>query len=147
MIKVEVCFNSLSESQVSRAARDPSRSYIASPAASWLDDFLSWISPSLPHCCRQNTAGQQCPPPDQFPCNMSASACADCMPCFRFAPVVGQHTRPTLAEVCKWFLATRAAFCMGSQIGSARTIQDLHMLLLLHASRVRYIAPRSTLPQ
>ena len=88
--------------QVSTAARDPSRSYIASPAASWLDDFLSWISPSLPHCCRQDSAGQQCPPPDQFPCNMSATACADCTPCFRTGaqPAPGVLVnRPTLAQV------------------------------------------------
>ena len=38
--------------QVARAARTPSQTYIASPAASWLDDFLSWISPEIPRCCR-----------------------------------------------------------------------------------------------
>jgi len=37
---------------VAQAARTPHRSRIATPAASWLDDFISWLSPSLPMCCR-----------------------------------------------------------------------------------------------
>jgi hypothetical protein len=38
--------------QVSEAAMSPAVSYIASPAASWVDDFLSWTNPALPKCCR-----------------------------------------------------------------------------------------------
>lgn len=38
--------------QVANAARSPATSYIAAPAASWLDDFLAWISPEIPRCCR-----------------------------------------------------------------------------------------------
>lgn len=42
---------------VSAAARHPSESYIASPAASWIDDFLAWVQPELPNCCRQHAEG------------------------------------------------------------------------------------------
>jgi hypothetical protein len=38
--------------QVSQAARRPDETFIATGAASWLDDFLSWLSPALPKCCR-----------------------------------------------------------------------------------------------
>jgi hypothetical protein len=38
--------------QVSEAAMSPASSFIASPAASWIDDFLSWTNPALPKCCR-----------------------------------------------------------------------------------------------
>lgn len=89
--------------QVSAAARDPGRTYIADPPASWLDDFLSWLSPGLPHCCREDPQGKQCPPPDQYPCNTSAAACADCATCFTTGsgpdPRVLPHNRPTLSQV------------------------------------------------
>lgn len=89
--------------QVSAAARDPGRTYIANPPASWLDDFLSWISPGLPHCCREDPQGDPCPPPDQYPCNTSAMACADCATCFTTGsspdPRVLPHNRPTLQQV------------------------------------------------
>jgi len=39
-------------SQISQAAMSPATSFIATPAASWIDDFLSWTNPSLPKCCR-----------------------------------------------------------------------------------------------
>lgn len=39
-------------SRIAQAARAPQRTYLASGAASWVDDFLSWLSPSLPKCCR-----------------------------------------------------------------------------------------------
>jgi hypothetical protein len=38
--------------QISQAAMSPASSFIATPAASWIDDFLSWTNPSLPKCCR-----------------------------------------------------------------------------------------------
>lgn len=51
--------------QISRASLVPESSYIAKPAASWLDDFLVWISPEAFGCCRKFTNGSYCPPDDQ----------------------------------------------------------------------------------
>ncbi|DBB06657.1 TPA: hypothetical protein ACH3X1_012171 [Trebouxia sp. C0004] len=111
--------------EVSAAAREPGRTFIADPPASWLDDFLSWLSPGLPHCCREDPQGQQCPPPDQFPCNTSASACADCATCFTTGsgpdPRVLPHHRPTLQQVQEklpWFLkAVPSAECAKGGVG------------------------------
>lgn len=51
--------------QISRASLTPESSYIAKPAASWLDDFLVWISPEAFGCCRKYLNGSYCPPDDQ----------------------------------------------------------------------------------
>lgn len=51
--------------QISRASLSPDTSYIAKPAASWLDDFLVWISPEAFGCCRKFTNATYCPPDDQ----------------------------------------------------------------------------------
>lgn len=102
-------------SRVARAALEPGRTYIAAPAASWADDFLSWLSPSLPKCCRRHAAGAaspfanatggsaRCPPPDQAPCSANATVCSDCGVCYSELP----GGRPTLAgyqEYLPWFL-------------------------------------------
>ena len=34
--------------QVAQASRAPWSSWLATPAASWLDDFLTWASPEIP---------------------------------------------------------------------------------------------------
>ena len=90
--------------QVASAARTPSQTYIASPAASWLDDFLSWISPEIPRCCRAFPKDDSyCPPPDQPPCSVNASTCANCTTCFRATgppgPTLLKQGRPTLKQV------------------------------------------------
>lgn len=89
--------------QVALAARVPQASFIAAPAASWLDDFLAWISPEIPRCCRAFPGGDRCPPPDQPPCNASAAACADCTACFRAAGPPGGDLlvggRPSVEQV------------------------------------------------
>eukprot|EP00850_Spirogloea_muscicola_P011841 SM000075S21930 [mRNA] locus=s75:132909:143830:+ [translate_table: standard] len=51
--------------EVSRAAMSPATSVIATPAASWLDDFLSWTSPLAFGCCRRFPSGSYCPADDQ----------------------------------------------------------------------------------
>jgi hypothetical protein len=51
--------------KVSRASLVPESSYIAKPAASWLDDFLVWLSPEAFGCCRKFMNGTYCPPDDQ----------------------------------------------------------------------------------
>ncbi|KAF9686608.1 hypothetical protein SADUNF_Sadunf02G0006900 [Salix dunnii] len=53
------------KSAIARASLTPESSYIAMPAASWLDDFLVWISPEAFGCCRKFTNGTFCPPDDQ----------------------------------------------------------------------------------
>jgi hypothetical protein len=68
--------------QVASASRAPWDSYLASPPASWLDDFLSWSSPEVPQCCRRDANGTACPPPDQPPCAADPGACASCSACF-----------------------------------------------------------------
>ncbi|KAG5246598.1 NPC intracellular cholesterol transporter [Salix suchowensis] len=71
--------------EIARASLTPESSYIAMPAASWLDDFLVWISPEAFGCCRKFTNGSYCPPDDQFPCCSSdtgscglGGVCKDC---------------------------------------------------------------------
>ncbi|KAK1326792.1 hypothetical protein QJS10_CPA01g00258 [Acorus calamus] len=54
--------------EIARASQTPKSSYIAKPAASWLDDFLVWLSPEAFGCCRKFTNGSYCPPDDQPPC-------------------------------------------------------------------------------
>ncbi|KAK9823955.1 hypothetical protein WJX72_006638 [[Myrmecia] bisecta] len=99
--------------QVGNQARIPQQSYIAAPAASWLDDFLAWISPDLPQCCRTFPDARRCPPPDQPPCNSTASPppCAACQACFRAAGPPGPDLlvdgRPSVEQVKQrlpWFM-------------------------------------------
>ncbi|CAL8466999.1 g6535 [Coccomyxa elongata] len=96
---------------VANAARTPQQTYIAAPAASWLDDFLSWISPEIPRCCRSFEDGTYCPPPDQPPCSVNASTCTECTTCFRASGPPGPDLlsggRPSLHQVKErlpWFL-------------------------------------------
>ncbi|CAG9464392.1 unnamed protein product [Pedinophyceae sp. YPF-701] len=117
--------------QVAAASREPWKSYIATPAASWIDDYLSWISPSLPECCRHDDMGRYCPPDDQPPCGSPGAArrslelllgapdldgpeCASCHTCFRSTGAAGPDLlvgdRPTLGQVQQslpWFLQAR----------------------------------------
>eukprot|EP00878_Enallax_costatus_P015127 GHUV01015839.1.p1 GENE.GHUV01015839.1~~GHUV01015839.1.p1 ORF type:complete len:1041 (+),score=174.75 GHUV01015839.1:474-3596(+) len=98
--------------RVSDASMTPATSYIASPAASWIDDFLSWINPSLPTCCRISQSdspqlgpkGSRCPPPDQPPCSTNATACADCVSCLTEMPPGGRPTAEQVARFLPWFL-------------------------------------------
>lgn len=76
--------------QVSNAALSPGSTYIASPAASWLDDFLSWINPSLPKCCRASSQdepalGELAPRQPRQPTGacQSGRACAHAVCCAR----------------------------------------------------------------
>ncbi len=92
--------------QVAEAARSPASSYIASPAASWMDDFLGWVSPEVGQCCREfpgAAGGGYCPPPDQPPCAANMTACQDCSTCFRAAGAPGPdllvNGRPDTAQV------------------------------------------------
>ena len=76
--------------RISEASRSPWNSWLASPASSWLDDFISWASPEIPQCCRVYKNGTACPPPDQWPCfdptipavDQSTHLCDECESCF-----------------------------------------------------------------
>lgn len=76
--------------RISEASRSPWNSWLASPASSWLDDFISWSSPQIPQCCRVFKNGTACPPPDQWPCfdptildvDQSTHLCDECEACF-----------------------------------------------------------------
>uniref|UniRef100_A0A0D9ZP99 SSD domain-containing protein n=1 Tax=Oryza glumipatula TaxID=40148 RepID=A0A0D9ZP99_9ORYZ len=53
--------------EIAKQSLSPETSYIAKPAASWLDDFLIWMSPEAFGCCRKFVNGSYCPPDDQPP--------------------------------------------------------------------------------
>uniref|UniRef100_A0A6M2E7I6 SSD domain-containing protein n=1 Tax=Populus davidiana TaxID=266767 RepID=A0A6M2E7I6_9ROSI len=89
--------------EIARASLTPESSYIAMPAASWLDDFLVWISPEAFGCCRKFTNGTYCPPDDQFPCCSSdtglcglGGVCKDCTTCFRHSDL--NNDRPSTSQ-------------------------------------------------
>ncbi|XVE94413.1 hypothetical protein REPUB_Repub02eG0006300 [Reevesia pubescens] len=98
--------------EIARASLTPESSYIAKPAASWLDDFLVWISPEAFGCCRKFSNGSYCPPDDQPPCCSAndgpcglSEVCKDCTTCFRHSDL--HDDRPSTAqfkEKLPWFL-------------------------------------------
>ncbi|KAI7987999.1 NPC1-like intracellular cholesterol transporter 1 [Camellia lanceoleosa] len=54
------------KNKISRASLMPESTHIAKPAASWLDDFLVWMSPEAFGCCQKFVDGSYCPPDDQW---------------------------------------------------------------------------------
>ncbi|KAG5030500.1 hypothetical protein JHK85_014482 [Glycine max] len=100
--------------QIVRAALVPDTSYIAKPAASWLDDFLVWVSPEAFGCCRKFTNGSYCPPDDQPPCCapgesscVSVGTCKDCTTCFRHSDLHNDRPSTTqFREKLPWFLSS-----------------------------------------
>ncbi|CAM8915891.1 unnamed protein product [Rhodiola kirilowii] len=98
--------------EIAKASLVPESSYIAKPAASWLDDFLVWMSPEAFGCCRKFTNGSYCPPDDQPPCCSPGDTlcslgevCKDCTTCFLHSDL--QHDRPStiqFREKLPWFL-------------------------------------------
>ncbi|KVI07692.1 Patched, partial [Cynara cardunculus var. scolymus] len=99
--------------EISKASLVPTSSYIAKPAASWLDDFLVWVSPEAFGCCRKFTNGSYCAPDDQPPCcSMSDGSCSvngvckDCTTCFRHSDFQNERpTTPQFKEKLPWFLS------------------------------------------
>ncbi|XP_034215216.1 NPC intracellular cholesterol transporter 1-like isoform X3 [Prunus dulcis] len=99
--------------EIARASLTPESSYIAKPAASWLDDFLVWISPEAFGCCRKFTNGAYCPPDDQPPCCSSSDGscslggvCKDCTTCFRHSDLRnGRPSTTQFKEKLPWFLS------------------------------------------
>ncbi|PIA46753.1 hypothetical protein AQUCO_01500358v1 [Aquilegia coerulea] len=122
-------------SEIARASLTPKESYIAKPAASWLDDFLVWMSPEAFGCCRKFTNGTYCPPDDQPPCCSPdqglcslGGVCSDCTTCFRHLDL--RNDRPSTAqfkEKLPWFLnALPSADCAKGGHGAYTNSLDLN---------------------
>lgn len=121
--------------EISRASLTPETSYIAKPAASWLDDFLVWISPEAFGCCRKFVNGSYCPPDDQPPCCSPdddescglGGVCKDCTTCFRHSDL--NNDRPSTVqfrEKLPWFLsALPSADCAKAGYGAYTSSVDL----------------------
>eukprot|EP00898_Chlorokybus_atmophyticus_P005812 jgi/Chlat1/6231/Chrsp44S05762 len=120
--------------EIAKAALAPASTRIARPAASWLDDFLTWISPDAFGCCRQFPNGTYCPPDDQPPCCPdpevpceSFDICKDCTVCFTASEL--QHGRPSpeqFREKLPWFLmAIPSADCAKGGYGAYSQSLDL----------------------
>ncbi|KAL5215204.1 hypothetical protein ABZP36_004356 [Zizania latifolia] len=100
--------------EIAKQSLSPDTSYIAKPAASWLDDFLIWMSPEAFGCCRKFVDGSYCPPDDQPPCcqrdqdsgSCSASgACNNCTTCFLQSDLHnGRPSTTQFKEKLPWFL-------------------------------------------
>ncbi|PON66253.1 Niemann-Pick C type protein [Parasponia andersonii] len=121
--------------EISRASLAPESSYIAKPAASWLDDFLVWMSPEAFGCCRKFINGSYCPPddqppcctPDESPCGLGG-VCKDCTTCFRHSDLV--NDRPSTVQFMEklpWFLnALPSADCAKGGHGAYTNSVDLN---------------------
>lgn len=113
--------------QISQAAQSPESSYIAKPAASWLDDFLVWISPNAFGCCRKFPDGSYCPPDDQPPCCPEgddycsvSETCQNCTTCFLHSDLhAGRPSTGQFKEKLPWFLkALPSADCSKGGVGA-----------------------------
>ncbi|XP_064946929.1 uncharacterized protein LOC135597631 isoform X4 [Musa acuminata AAA Group] len=99
--------------EITKASLVPSSSYIAKPAASWLDDFLIWLSPEAFSCCREFLNGSYCPPDDQPPCCQpndglctTGVECKDCTTCFLYSDLHdGRPSTVQFMEKLPWFLS------------------------------------------
>lgn len=134
--------------QVSAAALMPSSSYIATPAASWLDDFLVWLSPDAFGCCRKFPDGSYCPPDDQPPCCPEyedfcgqSEFCKDCTTCFLRSDLhEGRPSTKQFKEKLPWFLkALPSADCAKGGRGAYTNSIDLqgYEKGIIHASEFR----------
>ncbi|XP_022140528.1 Niemann-Pick C1 protein [Momordica charantia] len=113
LCSISQCDSNSLLNEISRASLTPELNYIAKPAASWLDDFLVWLSPDAFGCCRKFTNGSYCPPDDQPPCcfpdegscDSSGGVCKDCTTCFHYSDLVaGRPTTIQFQEKLPWFL-------------------------------------------
>ncbi|CAN8276827.1 unnamed protein product [Cochlearia groenlandica] len=134
LCSISQCNSNSLLNEISRASQTPEISYIAKPAASWLDDFLVWLSPEAFGCCRKFTNGSYCPPDDQPPCCTADDdicgldgICKDCTTCFRHSDLV--QDRPSTAqfrEKLPWFLnALPSADCAKGGHGAYTNSVDL----------------------
>jgi len=122
--------------EIARQSLSPETSYIAKPAASWLDDFLIWMSPEAFGCCRKFVNGSYCPPDDQPPCcqldqdsgTCSASGtCNNCTTCFLHSELDnGRPSTTQFKDKLPWFLdALPSSDCSKGGKGAYSTSLDL----------------------
>ncbi|XP_020589386.1 Niemann-Pick C1 protein-like isoform X2 [Phalaenopsis equestris] len=120
--------------EITKASLNPESSFIAKPAASWLDDFLVWLSPEAFGCCRKFTNGSYCPPNDQFPCCQPNGGtcgidgvCKDCTTCFHQSDLHdGRPSTAQFREKLPWFLkASPSANCAKGGSGIYSSSIDL----------------------
>ncbi|KAJ6731185.1 PATCHED FAMILY PROTEIN [Salix viminalis] len=134
LCSISQCDSNSLLNEIARASLTPESSYIAMPAASWLDDFLVWISPEAFGCCRKFTNGTFCPPDDQSPCCSSDTGscglggiCKDCTTCFLHSDL--NSDRPSTSqfkEKLPWFLnALPSADCAKGGHGAYTNSIDL----------------------
>jgi Niemann-Pick C1 protein len=94
------CFPNSMLTQIQNAALIAPSTYIATAAASWIDDYISWLNPSLNKCCRMYSNETFCP----------SLAKGDCETCFDGNspdPLFHLHGRPTVPQFNKtlpWFM-------------------------------------------
>ncbi|KAJ6410205.1 hypothetical protein OIU84_009658 [Salix udensis] len=135
LCSISQCDSNSLLNEVSRASLSPESSYIAKPAASWLDDFLVWLSPEAFGCCRKFMNGTYCPPDDQPPCCSPddfscgfGGVCKDCTTCFRHSDLV--NDRPStmqFTEKLPWFLdALPSSDCAKGGHGAYTSSVDLN---------------------
>ncbi|KAJ4891157.1 Patched family protein [Raphanus sativus] len=134
LCSINKCDSNSLMNEIAKASLTPELSYIAKPAASWVDDFLVWLSPEAFGCCRKFTNGTFCPPDDQPPCCPAdqgscglSEVCKDCTTCFRHADL--SSDRPSTVqfrEKLPWFLsALPSADCAKGGHGAYSTSVDL----------------------
>ncbi|KAM0866686.1 hypothetical protein ACQ4PT_042470 [Festuca glaucescens] len=120
--------------EIARQSLSPETSYIAKPAASWLDDFLVWMSPEAFGCCRKFVSGNYCPPDDQPPCCEKDSGscnpngvCSNCTTCFLHSDLHnGRPSTTQFKEKLPWFLdALPSSDCSKGGKGAYSTSLDL----------------------
>lgn len=120
--------------EITRASLIPESSFIAKPAASWLDDFLVWLSPEAFSCCRKFINGSYCPPDDQAPCCRPnggfcsiSGICKDCTTCFHQSDLhEGRPSTAQFKEKLPWFLkALPSANCAKGGNGAYASSIDL----------------------
>ncbi|XP_050231627.1 uncharacterized protein LOC126680534 [Mercurialis annua] len=135
LCSISQCDSNSLLNEISRAALVPESSYIAKPAASWLDDFLVWISPEAFGCCRKFLNSTYCPPDDQPPCCSPddgfcdvGGVCKDCTTCFRHSDLVsGRPSTSQFREKLPWFLnALPSADCAKGGHGAYTNSVDLN---------------------
>ncbi|KAJ6796269.1 Niemann-Pick C1 protein-like isoform X3 [Iris pallida] len=120
--------------EITRASLISESSYIAKPAASWLDDFLVWLSPEAFSCCRKFVNESYCPPNDQPPCCQPGQGscgiggiCKDCTTCFLHSDLHdGRPSTVQFKEKLPWFLeALPSSDCAKGGNGAYTTSVDL----------------------